>query len=193
MRTSLCSSINKLEVCQGPDCFGGGGGAAILEMEELLQEYEANCKVELVRGGCRNFCTMGPNVHYSSSEMPQQHFTKVQTVEDCSAIIHQLVVSVGAEDDVKATTAREPIAIRMMRKKAERQRWEFLRQVARVKRKQHDKKKNDIHDNPNSNAALRTQLEQVMTREMSAAKEDPNLVERAQRRNERFHVLLESM
>ena len=71
-------STTTIEVCLGPDCSGGGGGAALLEIEDLVScrekvnhttstrsaTYDINKKkVVVVPGGCRDFCTMGPNVH----------------------------------------------------------------------------------------------------------------------------------
>jgi len=67
-----------IEVCQGPDCTGLGGGAALLEIEELVQEDEqgdviasicsdgtfgSTSSTAVVAGGCRDLCTVGPNVH----------------------------------------------------------------------------------------------------------------------------------
>jgi len=98
-----------IEVCQGPDCSGLGGGAALLEIEELVQEYkdrnshqnkcnegedqeqksaikgmttavsdmnldsgerERQCdtSINTIVGGCRDFCTVGPNVHILEHE-----------------------------------------------------------------------------------------------------------------------------
>lgn len=101
--------IISIEVCQGPDCSGLGGGAALLEIEELVQEVkyqysyqykcndggaqdqqssitgiasvvsdmsivgvelglkeredQSNISIKTIVGGCRDFCTVGPNVH----------------------------------------------------------------------------------------------------------------------------------
>ena len=58
-----------IEVCMGPDCSGGGGGAALLEIESLVMDGGEKAgngskgNIRVVGGGCRDYCTMGPNVH----------------------------------------------------------------------------------------------------------------------------------
>lgn len=57
-----------IEVCQGPDCSGSGGGAAYLDIEDLVLSRPHRGGVEAGRvstskGGCRNMCAVGPNVH----------------------------------------------------------------------------------------------------------------------------------
>ena len=143
--------ILQLEVCHGPDCFGSGGGAAMIEIEELVQEYQQQQQrdaeknyeegddaldeevgregreessredvlvVKVVKGGCRNFCSMGPNVHVSSStcrrnrsrsrsssssstteamskSLPpsasSRHFTKVSNVKECQLVVQSII------------------------------------------------------------------------------------------------------
>lgn len=60
------STTTTIEVCLGPDCSGSGGGAALLEIEELLSAtFRKKCvgsKIVLP-GGCRDYCTMGPNIY----------------------------------------------------------------------------------------------------------------------------------
>ena len=88
--------LQQIEVCQGPDCFGAGGGATILEIEELVQEQDAD-NFHVIRGGCRNFCSMGPNVHYCSSiigiRQQNEHFTKVVGVTECQELVEKTVSS----------------------------------------------------------------------------------------------------
>jgi len=74
----------EVEVCLGPDCSGGGGGAALLEIEDLVGAVGRNCTicsgnagiatgatpaadlpVTVSIGGCRDHCTVGPNVYLS--------------------------------------------------------------------------------------------------------------------------------
>ena len=64
--SSSSRSSYSIEVCQGPDCKGLGGGIAILEIEELVQEHKyhnTEGNIRVVSGGCRDFCSVGPNVH----------------------------------------------------------------------------------------------------------------------------------
>jgi hypothetical protein len=78
--------VGVIEVCQGPDCTGLGGGAALLEIEELVaaqttaddarraqhqsqlnpqqqQHQPLSSSYRVVSGACRNLCSVGPNVH----------------------------------------------------------------------------------------------------------------------------------
>jgi len=76
------NAIVTIEVCNGPDCSGLGGGAAFLEIENLISTLD-NCRV--VVGGCRNVCTMGPNVHIFSSD--DIHFSKVDQPLVCRTVV----------------------------------------------------------------------------------------------------------
>ena len=164
----------RLEVCHGPDCFGSGGGAAMLEIEELVQEHADQANLELVAGGCRNFCSMGPNVHFGTN-----HFTKVNNVRECRAVVENIAPNDDGKEPQGAT-----MATRMMAQRAERRRWEFLREVARVKKKKGGASRIE---------ELRRQLQEVISSEMNVARDDPSLVGRCQRRKERFGTMLEAM
>lgn len=78
-----------IEVCQGPDCTGRGGGATLLEIEELVCEHSSNnnndCanKPVLVVGGCRDFCTVGPNVYIRSKRN-----TNTNTIHGQRVLLH---------------------------------------------------------------------------------------------------------
>ena len=81
-----------IEVCQGPDCTGLGGGAALLEMEDLVSNQMGgpthNCHYQVVPGGCRNLCSMGPNVHLHSLHI---HFTKINNPAACRNIMKTIL------------------------------------------------------------------------------------------------------
>jgi hypothetical protein len=69
-----------IEVCLGPECSHSGGGAAFLEIEELVSGKDHS--VDLVAGGCRDFCTVGPNVHVKCGNC-DAHYTKVNGPAAC--------------------------------------------------------------------------------------------------------------
>ena len=160
-----------LEVCQGPDCFGLGGGATILEIEELVQEchgVDADVVVKVVRGGCRNFCSMGPNVHFRG-----KHFSKVISVTKCQEIVKE------------STSDPVPIATKLLLRQASGQRWQALRLVARIQKSATKVSTQQIE-------AAKKELEKAfMNEERAVEKTTQKLKERAQRRRIRFLTSLE--
>ena len=160
-----------IEVCQGPDCYGAGGGATLLEMEELCQEYRwyddhnnndnddnnqehhhAVIKPVIRRGGCRNHCSMGPNVYIRGN-----HFTKIKTSQDCVHLMDQNFAAAASHkntDDQHVTSdynnnnnnnnnnnsvvTASPVpscgvngmVLRRKRQYLERKKWNFLRNLS---------------------------------------------------------------
>jgi len=138
----LCAAW--IEVCQGPDCTGLGGGAAILEIEELVQEH--NCEqsstqlVTVVEGACRNKCTVGPNVriHVQQSSKQRVVMESLSAVKDalsCSDIVTRTIAYLPDSTTTSTTTSTNTTVTssiqQMLARKAERTRWEALRDVAR--------------------------------------------------------------
>jgi hypothetical protein len=123
-----------VEVCQGPDCFGSGGGAVLLEIEDLVTKRPngnngagADTMFTSLAGGCRNFCTMGPNVHIGGI-----HYTKVDSIEECRKIARE--VGMVASNDRSVTPPLATAAV--MQRRKDRIRWQELRMEARkLKRK----------------------------------------------------------
>jgi hypothetical protein len=166
-----------IEVCHGPDCFGSGGGAALLELEELV--IESGSSFLVVQGGCRNFCSMGPNVHVDS-----RHFTGVKSVEDCQQVAKKVGLQLEYETDCK----QQPI-VSMLMKRVDRLRWNALRDMARfnVKRKRGGNSKTKTQEE------LREGLQEAFQAEVGAALKSDHVVEgkeRAQRRLLRFEEML---
>lgn len=159
--------MSRLEVCQGPDCFGSGGGAAIVELEELVQEYKNGDGVVVVRGGCRNFCSMGPNVHFN-----QQHFTKVNGVQECRSVL--------------GSTEPSPtlVATKLLLRRADQQRWQCLRQMARLKAARRVLPQEQVQ-------RVKTQLEACLELESRAVRNNSELHGRATRRAGRLRLSLE--
>ena len=85
----------RVEVCLGPDCQGG---ATLLEIEELVSSAGTKSprprrEVTVGSTGCRDFCTVGPNV-YVKSDLADEHFTRVDGPRAC----REVVSSVLADD-----------------------------------------------------------------------------------------------
>lgn len=176
-----------IEVCQGSDCFGSGGGAAIVEIEELVVLLRSDLDntnkntttTTVVAGGCRNFCSMGPNVHYNG-----HHFTKVKSVSDCRVVVNHILGRSGDEDSRSASSV-PTIAERMAIQKADRARWSFLRGLARAKKSCRNREK--------ILARLRIELANAISIEVSAARDDPSKLEQSRRRKERFSEILSDL
>ncbi len=89
-----------IEVCLGPDCAVAGGGAALLEIEDLVRQQlcpnkESNNKgdsIAVQAGGCRDQCTEGPNVRILSRNGggDDSAFHKVNSPEACRRVVSSL-------------------------------------------------------------------------------------------------------
>jgi len=122
-----------VEVCQGTDCAGSGGGAALLEIEELVAEIIQNgsstpslSALSVVPGGCRNMCSLGPNVRINAGADIFQEFHRVDGPARCAeAVAAGLPPGSGvAPDPPKPPT---PAA-----RRADRMRWGALRDCHRA-------------------------------------------------------------
>ena len=174
----LLWTMPNLEVCQGPDCFGSGGGAAILEIEELVQEYNINSHATVVRGGCRNFCSMGPNVHFPFGG---QHFSKVVGVKECHELIQSIVTP---EQSIILPTFSVPT--KLLLRQADRQRWQALRHIGRIQ-------KSPTKVPTQQFEQAQTMLQEALEKEERAVKAIPVLQERALRRRNRLRTALQSI
>eukprot|EP00985_Skeletonema_marinoi_P020649 scaffold12330_cov83-Skeletonema_marinoi.AAC.28 len=89
-----------IEVCLGPDCAVAGGGAALLEIEDLVRQQQCNnkesnnddTKIIVQPGGCRDHCTEGPNVRLISCNGcgVDADFHKVNNPEACRRAVSYL-------------------------------------------------------------------------------------------------------
>lgn len=168
------SGSHVIEVCTGPDC--SRGGAAILEIEEL--SLESGSQHRVVAGGCRNFCGMGPNVHYNDC-----HFTKVKSSEDCQ----RFAKTIGMQLPHDGTDDQSPKIACMMTKKANRVRWQVLRDVVRRK---------NIQASTRNLELWQEQLQVACQAELGAARMYECSLERADRahrRVERLQRLIEKL
>ena len=156
----------------------------MLELEELVQEATGN--IEIQKGGCRNYCSMGPNVHCFVSG---KHFTKVKGPAECQDVIQKVLGKTSDDDDASEAVAvavavvvvPNDITTRVLLKRADRERWQCLRAMARGKQqKQHS-----------SLLLLQQQLADVAKTEMAATAKSLPLQKRAQRRQHRLGEMLE--
>ena len=167
------SQAARLEVCQGPDCLGAGGGAALLELEELVQEYTMG-DIRVVRGGCRNFCSMGPNVHYRQV----QQFTKVADPVECQTIVRSIIRGEAEDDSSSSGAENVPITTTLLQRKADRQRWQALRLVSRIQTSTTVVSSSQVE-------SARAQLRQALALEQTAA-HPPDSRLRSKRREHRL-------
>ena len=130
-----CGRRARVVVCSGVDCMGLGGGAALLEIEELCAEVSSSggpTHVEAVSGVCTLQCANAPNVnvHDLSSDG-----------RSLAVSNHLRVDSAGRCAEVLAAAAASPPGVRsvvvevggggIMMKRAAGLRWNALRQLAR--------------------------------------------------------------
>ena len=134
------SNITKttIEVCLGPDCHGAGGGAALLEIEELVSPRGTNQNetnqddVTILPGGCRDFCTVGPNVLVKSLTTGDEHYSKVDGPDAC----RKIVSSIYAEAiEAEATTTPLSHIDAVMRRREDGIRWKCHRKRAARERR----------------------------------------------------------
>ncbi|GFH59427.1 hypothetical protein CTEN210_15903 [Chaetoceros tenuissimus] len=178
-----------IEVCQGPDCKGIGGGAALLEIEELVQNIPSH-SITVQPGGCRNFCSMGPNVHLLERKCIQESFHQVKNVDMCRDIVNMM-------DGCKDSSCSSPTK-NILLQRANKKRWEMLKQISLIlskcykeisqmedekdrKSKLCKKRKQDCHE-------LIMNIYQV---EISASSRDSIVVDVAKRRFERLNALMD--
>lgn len=124
-----------IEVCQGPDCCGTGGGAVLLEIEDLVREQCATASeacFKVVAGGCRNHCTMGPNVY-----IDRTHYTKIDNIEACRGLFVKIGSANTNEYAQNTSPELSPSTTSALRQRQmDRLRWKKLRKKAREKKKQ---------------------------------------------------------
>ena len=126
-----------LEICQGPDCFGTGGGAVLLEIEDLVntrcttvKDNKTKSSFTIKADGCRNHCTMGPNVYVDGI-----HYTKVNSIEACRAVALDAGIIICHENKAENTTTSNQsssVTLSLRQRQMERFRWQELRRKARV-------------------------------------------------------------
>ena len=130
-----------IEVCLGPDCSGGGGGAALLEIESLVtsggeQGTGSKCNIRVVAGGCRDYCTMGPNVHIHSDSIAAEdsQFTRVNCPAECRRVV-RAATGVRSTCDTSIGEAYYHDVGKILQLREDGRRWRMLREQAAKERR----------------------------------------------------------
>jgi len=151
-----------IEVCLGSDCAVAGGGAALLEIEDLVRQQpnkESNnndASIIVQAGGCRDKCTEGPNVRILSSNGGggvDIDFHKVNSPEACRLVVGSLCPredtpannefharqSAHAMDtetnDSNDTSSSDSVVSRLLLRKEDARRWKVHREKAAKERR----------------------------------------------------------
>ena len=123
----------RVVVCSGVDCTGLGGGAVLLEIEELCAEVRSSGGLrhfEAVSGVCTLQCANAPNVnvHDLSTDgrsLAVSNHLRVDSAGRCAEVL------VAASPTVARSGATEACVGGIMMKRAAGLRWNALRQLAR--------------------------------------------------------------
>ena len=101
-----CDRHARVVVCSGVDCMGLGGGAALLEIEELCAEVSSSSggakNVEAVSGVCTLQCANAPNVnvHALASDgrsLAVSNHLRVDSAARCVEVLAVATSPPGAE------------------------------------------------------------------------------------------------
>mmetsp|Transcript_5191 Transcript_5191/g.6779 ORF Transcript_5191/g.6779 Transcript_5191/m.6779 type:complete len:265 (-) Transcript_5191:239-1033(-) len=221
-----------IEVCQGPDCTGLGGGAALLEIEELVQEDEqgdviasicsdgtfgSTSSTAVVAGGCRDLCTVGPNVHIRCGKHVLDSFHHVNDASSCRLVVESAGTGhsngqctpgsrnpclENSESDLSSTAVgikkiKSHSHQSMMARRSDRMRWEALRHISRHIAKCKNNDANSGRDNiteerlGNLKTICAQQFSSATTAEVSAATEESDK-ERGRRRANRLIQIIDN-
>ena len=119
-----------IEVCGATDCLVMGSGAAILEIEELADEFghATGGRIHVQRSGCLGLCGRGPAVklclHGEGVAVLPRIFTEVDGPQRCAEII-AVVPGAPAIGDGDGTEAQ------LMARRAAGLRWDALKALSR--------------------------------------------------------------
>ena len=129
-----CERRARVVVCSGVDWMGLGGGAALIEIEELCAEVRSgsgSTHVEAVSGVCTLQCANAPNVnvHDLSSDgrsLAVSNHLRVDSAGRCAEVLAVAVSPPGVRSDLVEVGGGG-----IMMKRAAGLRWNALRQLAR--------------------------------------------------------------
>ena len=131
-----CDRRARVVVCSGVDCMGLGGGAALLEIEELCAEVSSSSggakHVEAVSGVCTLQCANAPNVnvHALASDgrsLAVSNHLRVDSAARCAEVLAVATSPPGVRSEVLEGGGGGGIMMR----RAAGLRWNALRQLAR--------------------------------------------------------------
>ena len=117
-------------VCGAVDCVSEGGGAALLEIEELCEELDG--RVVVKRTACLNCCGVGPNVAIRSAQRGYDVHFRVNSVEKCAEVVQGAAADAGQRDNDESLPAHvvDP-RLRLLRRRADGARWDALCKLAK--------------------------------------------------------------
>ncbi len=123
-----------IEVCGATDCLTMGAGAALLEIEELANEFSFACggRIHVQRSACLGLCGRGPAVKLvvrdTSSpafDLPQM-FTSVDEPQRCAEVLAALPLSGSSNNTCEG--APKP---QLLERRAAGMRWDALKALSR--------------------------------------------------------------
>ena len=201
-----CDRRARVVVCSGVDCMGLGGGAALLEIEELCAEVSSSSggakHVEAVSGVCTLQCANAPNVnvHALASDgrsLAVSNHLRVDSAARCAEVLAVATSPPGVRSEVLEGGGGGGIMMR----RAAGLRWNALRQLARC----HNTYSLHGFDGATSRASTATRAEReartaarellaaALRAEASAARSSEPALARARRRAERLTARAEAL
>ena len=126
-----------IEVCLGPDCATAGGGAALLEIEDLVRV--SSSAIKTISGGCRDHCTEGPNVRVlsrgSNSHLDAEH-VKVNCPDACRRVMSPLLcTSTSSKLSLKGQEVEMTPVAKLLARREDTRRWRVHRENAAKERR----------------------------------------------------------
>ena len=196
-----CDRHARVVVRSGVDCMGLGGGAALLEIEELCAEVSSSSggakNVEAVSGVCTLQCANAPNVnvHALASDgrsLAVSNHLRVDSAARCAEVLAVATSPPGVRSEVLEGGGGGGIMMR----RAAGLRWNALRQLARC----HNTYSLHGFDGATSTraerearTAARELLAAALRAEASAARSSEPALARARRRAERLTARAEAL
>lgn len=171
--SDVTQAAGRIIVCRGVDCAGSGSAATLAEIEELCSEVgEHSGGVCVGTSACTNQCAWAPNVNVSLQGGAWDAQMRIDSPQLCAKVVNSVVQSLheklGADAPEEALAPSIPVD-NLMQRRAAGMRFQALKLLSRH----------------NSQSALREGaqlLEEAGKAEVSAARGDATLVQRAQRR-----------
>jgi hypothetical protein len=125
-----------IEVCGATDCLTMGSGAALLEIEELADEFSFACggRIHVQRSACLGLCGRGPAVKLvvrdtsSPAFALPQMFTSVDEPQRCAEVLAALP---GAPMLTTAAAGCDMPELQLLERRAGGMRWDAFKALSR--------------------------------------------------------------
>ena len=151
-------------VCQGVDCGGLGGRAALLEIEDLCAELDPTISVQ--PSVCTLQCANAPVVNVLAAGVERRHYIRVDGTRRCAAVIDDM------RGDGDGAPPAGPTTSRLMMMRAEGARWQALRKIGQQRGR--------------DAAANKRLIDGALQAELQVARGDAAMEQRARRRADRL-------